>query len=208
MSVDTLILMDHTLHVRADDIDRHLRPCLDAVDADRAFWHAHGRHGHALPEVLDDFRWQAQFGAVDNFPLDELQGPYGIHLGFGEHLVIVSPTIRWGRFVDDRDLQAVIQRFARALASCIGARHAIYLPDSASACAAACEAAYEGENMDQALLWLNTHCGPPASSISAIATWLTDEEMHREYPEWDGNEESRVRRADGYWVDTLPSPWR
>lgn len=57
--------------------------------------------------------------------------------------------------------------------------------------------------MDQALSWLDTHCGPPASSISTIATWLTDEEMHREYPEWNGDEESRIGRADGYWVDKL-----
>ena len=35
------------------------------------------------------------------------------------------------------------------------------------------------------------------------ATWLTDEEMHREYPQWDGDEESRIGRADGYWVDSL-----
>lgn len=203
MGVDTLILMDHSLQIRADDIDRHLRPCLDAIDADRAFWHSHGRYGHALREALDEFRWQLQLGAEDNFPLDELEGPHGIHLGFGRHLVIVSPTLRWGRFVDDRDIQAVIQRFVRALGSCIEARHAIYLPDSASVCAGACESVYEGENMDQALLWLNTHCGPPASSISAIATWLTDEEMRRDYPGWDGDEESRMSRDDGYWVDTL-----
>lgn len=47
-----------------------------------------------------------------------------------------------------------------------------------------------------------------ASSISAIATWLTDEEMRRDHPGWDGGEESRIGRADGYWVDTLPSPSR
>lgn len=62
--------------------------------------------------------------------------------------------------------------------------------------------------MQDALSWLNTHCGPPASSISAIATWLTDEEMRRDYPGWDGGEESRIDPADGYWVDTLPSPSR
>lgn len=203
MGVDTLILMDHALQIRADDIDRLLRPCLDAIDADRAFWHAHGRYGHALPEALDDFRWQLQLGAGDNFPLDELQGPHGIHLGFGRQLAIVSPTLRWGRFVDDRDIQAIIQRFVRALGSCIGALHAIYLPDSASVCAGACESVYEGGNMDQTLRWLDTHCGSPASSISAIATWLTDEEMRRDHPEWDGGEESRMSRDDGYWVDTL-----
>jgi hypothetical protein len=205
MGVDVQILVEHTLSPDVDGsaLNRILRPCLDVIVEDDDFWRPHRRHFRPLPEDPDAFTWLARSVDPEDACFLEVEGPWGISFHIGTHLILASTVLRWHQLIHDAPTQHAIVRLFRTFTACVGGHRWTCYPDSSYRHAWVSGSLYEGENMDQALLWLDTRCGPPASSISAIATWLTDEEMRREYPELDGDEESRIGRADGYWVDRL-----
>ena len=203
MGIDTLILMDHRLdadNVRGE-IDRILLPALDALGEARAFWSKHGRHFRALPDDHSRFRWTLESTWYDDVRIDEYDGPWGINLDIGKHLARISPVMRWGTFIDDPASQATVIAMARAIGGCIGARTCLYYPDSTYAPARVDDVFCAGGTMASALATLQTFCGPPAESIRAINTFLSDEEMMRFHPDWDGDEDTRLHNSDGYWLD-------
>ena len=205
MGIDTHILMNHELDTDGflGNIDRILLPALDVLDNDRAFWTKHGRYARALPDGHADFRWRLESTWYDDTRIDEYEGPWGVNLDIGRHLARVSPVMRWGTFIDNAVSQAAVIAMARAIGGCIGARTFVYFPDSTYAPACANDVFCTGGTMDSLLAKLQTHCGPPAQTIGAINTFLSDAEMLRFDPDWDGDDDARIGNSDGYWVESL-----
>lgn len=204
MGVDVQILVEHALSPDVDDLalGRILRPCLDVIIEDDGFWRRHRSHFRSLTEDPDAFTWLAKAVVDNDACFLEVEGPWGISFDVGTHLIRASAVMRWGRLINDAATQHAVVRFFRAFTACVGGNRWLCYPDSAYGCSGVSEMLYEGKDMDEALHWLSTHCGPPASSIAEITTRLTDEEMRRHYPWWTGDEDTRFSRDDGYWIDS------
>ena len=133
----------------------------------------------------------------------DFDGPYGLYIEIGPRFCEIRPTPKWGAFVSDPAVEAAITALCQVIATCIGARRLLYLPDSAYCSSQALDFLEYDLPLDAVVDWLAVDCGPPAPSISSIYRPLSDDEMSKHIPDWDGQSEYRMHKADGYFVASV-----
>ena len=107
----------------------------------------------------------------------DLHGPYGFGLVFYEYFYTIHPSPRWGAFIDDPQVQRIVCEICDGIASCLGSDRLLYVPDSAYPPSRVLDWLPECSSMDELLVRLAQHCGPPARHLGEIGRYLTDEEV-------------------------------
>ena len=114
----------------------------------------------------------------------QIVGPDNIDLLIFRQCCTFDGGPRWFIFLEEQDVQRTLRQVAYELSRIVGSPHAIYLPDSTFHASVGREIAWEGGDLDAAIVYLQKECGPPASSITAIQ-----------------DETGSHRRGDGYFID-------
>jgi len=180
-----------------------LEPVADAIRQHEAIWKKWGTVPKRWPiELRSDppLTWRAR-PATDNYPFTEIEGPYGIRLVLGARLCEISALVRWGAFIEDEAVQAAVTALCKAVASCLGAKQVIYIPDSAYCPSLAMNFLEQYMPLEAVIDWLSRECGPPAPTISSIGRELSDDEMRALSPGWNSTDYARAVERDGYFVE-------
>lgn len=204
MGVDTIAITEHTLDTSATGgAVALLEPVAEAIRPHVAVWKKWGAVPKRWPiELRPDppLTWHARPPTVD-YPFTEVEGPYGIRLVLGARLCEISALVRWGAFIGDEPVQAAVTALCMAVASCLGAKQVIYVPDSAYCPSSAMNFLEQYMPLEAVIDWLSHECGPPAPTISSIGRELSDEEMRALSPGWTSTDRARAVERDGYFVE-------
>ena len=118
-----------------------------------------------------------------------LTGPDAIMVTLHKSAAKICHPCRWGAFLSEDLIQRQLVSAMALVASVLGAKRLVLIPDSAYKCSEAMDGLFEGRSVDQITNWLGKTCGPPAESLSSIYTESEDS--------WEG---------DGYYILTVGPP--
>jgi hypothetical protein len=170
MSTYVVAVMEHRIDVDEPGFAFRLEACLDGRwESWRAILDRWWARPVAWPVELraspsPAWHWREQQASAPELERC-LQGPYGIWIDFGPTLLELHAPPKWGAFVEDAAVRAVVYGLGEAIARCVGATAVAYLPDSSKWLDDILETRWPFSH------WIDgvaRAAGPPATSIAGI----------------------------------------
>lgn len=175
-----------------------LIPSLDVISRYEDVWQYWAPHANPVGH------WKIDGMSVwDNMPIAEMVGPHGLGIHVGSRFCEIHPTPKWAAIITNPRIQEAVCALCTIIAECLGITRLLYVPDSAYCASRALDFLYQDLPIDAIEDWLSIECGPPAKTIVAIETVITDQEMLKLVPIWDGDPAGKLHDYNGYFISKL-----